>query len=749
MRITQSMSGSRWPDRARACLLQLLCLLACCAVAGSPVALADAGGRNTTWAVDPTVPGPDLPPVGRSLFDHLIALGRTDGQTTAVPFPFQALVQHVRARLEEKEYLGGTRLVMIPLGRSLQRTAAAPDFFAYPRMVFAVTGGPAVTKDDPGMLLEDRLYIGYVEKTGILEVISYNEAAGRFEFQLVEDYRAGGQPHVAYANRAVCIACHQNHAPIFSQATWGETNANGHIADLIRARRGETELSGQANIDFPDDIDKATVRASALLSAQAAWQRGCEDTRERTRAMRCRAGAFLAVLQFGLTGRRDFDSGSTAFADDFLPTFTQVWRQTWPQGMASAQSSLPDRNPFGMADSSIFGTGESPTAPTDWAAAAHVPPRLDPLLPRPPRETWRFSGALDARKFIAAWSRLFAQADFRALDGVLVQRGRGPEAARTVYRGDCTASADERQADAWNLRCKAAAGSAMGVDAALHLAGSGRSAEWLNFGPAGQVRELRLVGPSAAPSADDPAIRLSPAPHDTSARLPDGRAVEAMTLDRMPSVPSAGARAAAPLHLTVVVVDDFAPVRGAVERMIADADTPFDASALARARLMPRLLEKLGEPGRRWCCHDASALPPARTEQVEAHPAALADPLLQPFFEQCGVCHLGHGRFPPNFLTGDPDQVQRNLRQCAPRMAVRLSAWHTPAERRIKSPMPPELHIASIGLTAQRWADSHALATLRERVEGFLRSAAPVADQAGRGEPAYEALPRCLADSPP
>ena len=114
----------------------------------------------------------------------------------------------------------------------------------------------------------------------MLEVISYNEAAGRFEFQLVKDYRAGAQPKVFYANRAICISCHQNHAPIFSKAIWGESNANGRVAELLRSQRSDFKLSAQANIDFPDDIDKATVRANALVTLQTVWQQGCSDRAE-------------------------------------------------------------------------------------------------------------------------------------------------------------------------------------------------------------------------------------------------------------------------------------------------------------------------------------------------------------------------------------------------------------------------------------------------------------------------------------
>ncbi|HZP92136.1 MAG TPA: hypothetical protein VFB20_04550 [Burkholderiales bacterium] len=139
------------------------------------------------------------------------------------------------------------------------------------------------------MLLKDRLYVGYLEKTGILEVISYNEAAGRFEFQLVKDHRAGAQPKVFYANRAICISCHQNHAPIFSRAIWGETNANGLVAALLRAQRADFSSSAQANIDFPDDIDKSTVHANTLVTLQKVWRQGCSDAHDRAQSRRCRA----------------------------------------------------------------------------------------------------------------------------------------------------------------------------------------------------------------------------------------------------------------------------------------------------------------------------------------------------------------------------------------------------------------------------------------------------------------------------
>ena len=183
-------------------LLLWLCL-ACSAANAEPV-----------WVVAPGDPGPDIPPQGRSLFDHLTS----EGGRQIVPFPYEALVASLQEKLDSEDaYLGQTvKQVLIPLGRSLQREAAAPHFFASPRVVLAVDTEPATSSTDTGILLRDRLFIGYLEAANVLEVISYNEAAARFEFQVVHDYRAGGDPQVVYARRLVCTACHQNSAPIFA-----------------------------------------------------------------------------------------------------------------------------------------------------------------------------------------------------------------------------------------------------------------------------------------------------------------------------------------------------------------------------------------------------------------------------------------------------------------------------------------------------------------------------------------------------
>ena len=107
-----------------------------------------------------------------------------------VPFPFSSLVQLIGDRIDPENGVSRAKRVLMPLNRSLQRHAPKPDFFKYPRAVLAVDTEPAFSPESAGMLLKDRLYVGYQEKANTLEVISYNEAAGRFEFQVVKDYRA-------------------------------------------------------------------------------------------------------------------------------------------------------------------------------------------------------------------------------------------------------------------------------------------------------------------------------------------------------------------------------------------------------------------------------------------------------------------------------------------------------------------------------------------------------------------------------
>jgi hypothetical protein len=718
-------------------------LLALCALGlaytGKPAssATAEAAPDYESWAVDPTVPGSDLPPAGRSLFDHLIVA--LTGDADRVPFPFASLVERIDALLARGDYAGGTRITLIPMGRSLQRAAAAPDFFKFPRIVFAVTAEPAASEHDAGMLLKDRLYIGYVEKTAMLEVISYNEAAGRFEFQLVKDYRAGAQSKVFYANRAICMSCHQNHGPIFPRAIWGETNANRRLADLLHARVADFHLSRQANIDFADDIDKATLRANTLVTLQSVWQQGCADGTNRVGSQRCRAAALTAVLQYGLSGKHDFDADSPGYQRDFVRTLGKGWRERWPRGLQVAEPNLPDRNPLGGTSSSYAASGADEVA-VDRIAALHVPAALDPLNLRPAREIWQFSGAMHAQPLISGWSAFFAMDDFQTLDAYLQQHNAS--APHVVYRARCSVAWKATSGKNFMVECAGDPGASDAVHLAARFDVRGRArVEWLNFGSAGEVRELQLEGLPADQAGVRPTSFAIAQRNGLTRRLRDGRSIASIAL-RWP----ADVSIADEVTVEVTLVDDFTQVRDAIERLLAEQPSLFDSTPLARARIMPALFSELGMRSRTWCCvDDSSGIAPAATDPAEHNANAFVQEELQPFFRHCGTCHLTREAAPPNFLAGDAEQVTANLRQCAPRMLVRLAAWHTRPEQRLKSPMPPPTAILASGDAIEHWAASAELKSLRKSVEALARAQGQPTDIIQLVKDGYDALPRCLS----
>ena len=183
-----------------------------------------------TWAVDPDKPGPSQPELGRSLFDTLFA--RDDGHQ--VPFPFEALVANIQDHLETETQ---PARVLIPLGRSLQREAAAPRYFEFPRVVVAIDTEPRQQPGYAEVYLKNLLFLGYQEKANTIEVISYNDEAARFEFQTVLNYATGVTPYVTYPQRTLCTSCHQNGGPIFPEVPWSETDVSLSVSRLVEASR--------------------------------------------------------------------------------------------------------------------------------------------------------------------------------------------------------------------------------------------------------------------------------------------------------------------------------------------------------------------------------------------------------------------------------------------------------------------------------------------------------------------------------
>lgn len=324
--------------------IALAVLLASC---GRPVSRPPAPAYD--WAVDPSVPGPDLPPTGQSLFDSLT--------TDPLPFPFPKLLDQIVASIGEPVPY---ERVLIPLGRSLQRSAGAPDFFRYPRAI-------AAFDNSSNPLVKDRLFLGYHEKAAVIEILSYNEQAARFEFQLVKDYRPGGVPRVYYARRRVCTVCHQNQAPLFPRQLWDETNANYRVSALLLAeKRDYYGFPVTQSADEPYRIDLAVHRANELSTFQLLWAEAGPERR--------------AALRDAILRCRD-----TAACDP--PDLTAWWRSRWPRGIAIPNPEIADRDPLAIL--SREGPADRPGILAFLAARQkNIEPQFEPATPRPPLEIW-------------------------------------------------------------------------------------------------------------------------------------------------------------------------------------------------------------------------------------------------------------------------------------------------------------------------------------------------------------------------
>ncbi len=675
-----------------------------------------------TWVVDPAVPGPDLPPRGRSLFDLLLA---NAGVADTPPFPFTDLLALLEQQVARTPGGGSSvKKVLIPLGRSLQRNAAAPLFFDSPRVVVAVDSEP----DAPGgapLYLQDRLFLGYQAAAQVVEVISYNPSARRFEFQVVSDYGPGSKPDVRYANRAVCTSCHQNGAPIFSRPGWEETNSTPRVANALArvqpmfhgvpARRSSVDAAA---------IDNATDRANLLPAYALLWAEGCGSG---PAGASCRAQAFEAMVQLRLTAFAHFDAGSSAFRRDFAGRLLAIWAERWPGGLLIPDPDIPNR------------------APPFLTRTADVPREFDPLNPRPPAARWE-ADTLAAGRLVAGLAGVLPALDIARLDAGLFERARRLDAPRGQLAGACTlrpiGQLRDRTRVALGCRLSRPGAAEMVLDAELALDADGAvegRINWLSLADGTRFGGLVLHGGRLSRHADTLSVvlHLAQARGGLHARLADGNAIESLALAwPVPPAGSLPAGGAFDARGTLAVVYDFAAFAAALEALVGRGEQgPFGAGEFDGPALMDAVLGELGLPATGWCCGEPPGLPPARAESppdpADYEPAALAGVL-----RHCGACHRSNQPLPPGFLRGDRDRVAANLRHCAPRMFYRLSMWRVPAQAREKSPMPP-LQVAA---GQQDWAAGEALTALLDFAGSRLGKLAPADVLAAD----YETLPECL-----
>ena len=333
------------------------------ALAASLAALLGPTAGADTGAVQPT----DRPPAGTaSLFDRLV------GEAGGVPFPFERLVEAAAGYGSDA---GRPSLLLVPDGRSLVRDQTS---FEQPRVLLAAGAAPGAGAPG-GTITRHRLFIGYAEAADELEVISWNEAAGRFEFQVVGNYRAGTTPVLRYAQRGFCFTCHQSEGPLFPRRPWGETNVHGAVSGaIVRARKaypGEKYHGAplQQPLREAEIFDALVADANVLVAAQQFWRAGCGGAAGGSEE--CRRRLLTQALRFRLDPAM-FDSGD-AEAREVATLQTSLQPAG---GILVPDGRIPNRNPPIAAEHSWsvlgwFGIGS--------AAKAEIPADLDPKRPRP------------------------------------------------------------------------------------------------------------------------------------------------------------------------------------------------------------------------------------------------------------------------------------------------------------------------------------------------------------------------------
>lgn len=700
-------------------------------------------GAAPIWAVDPLDPGEDSPPAGRSLFDHLFAGEHQARGVYDIPFPFEALTAHIEQRVTGSG-LPTLKQLLIPRGRSLQRNAAAPEFDRYPRIVVAVDTQGATGAGRNALLLKDRLYLGYQERAEAIEVISYNEEAGRFEFQVVRNYAPGREPKVLYARRAVCTACHQNAGPIFAERPWSETNAEPQVAgSLVVAPGGFHGVPRRVPGEVALAIDASTDEASLHAAHQLLWREGCGGGGSgQKRAVRCRAAVLIALLQYRLTGRAGFETRSRRYREDLVPVLHHGWRSRWPDGLAIPGADLPDP-----------------------VATDAVPPALlDPLHPRPPATVWMGEHPLDTHRVVAGLAGFLTDDDVRWVDARLTEAARKPGTRREVHRARCETEVVPEQAAGRMLKFRCEGGFVMGGWLEVRQGAVAR----------GAIRHLVVPGMRSLHNLDVNAVSFQrrgsawtlrlgvlDVDHGVHARRVDGAALEEILLNLRE--PEASAGHASPRVVgrgSLTVVDDFEWMERAVDALVTGANGdgagPLSARPFRRAAVLGALAGYLGSGDTPVCCATPGLMPPLEVEPAEAAPLASAafegipPEVGDAFARYCSACHGSANPFPPNFLHGGATSVKAKMARCAPRLYVRLHAWGQPAAGRSRPPMPPASALLDHGMTPATWRTSKALATLQGYVAALVMQAGSLheAREALLGG-GYEALSTCTSAALP
>jgi len=527
------------------------------------------------WVVNPAQAGPDIPAIGQSLFSELFTIPNPSienissigNRTVRLPVPFTKLEAHLQNYFDSS-FERPIAVVLIPLGRSLQREAAAPDYFLYPRKLLAVVNDSPARNQHSTILRKNRLFIAYQEKSRQLEIISYNALAGRFEFQTVENYGVDLVPEISYANRRLCMSCHQNGAPIMAKSPWRESNFNPEVARAIATASpqdsdGLMDTMDHAVISF----DLATDYANYFSTVQFVWQNVCgvsqKNFEESLNSTHCRATLLRALLQRTLSGGIGFDE-QTLRQSGLLETSLETWNRKWPNGILIPTSDIPDLDPLDPAFNSTTLSTEQNTL-------------LNPLSKRPPRAHWKKPVFRFFEGVIERMAGFVSITETRELDSLLRKFGSFLTPVEQALDMICQVSDFEGTHSRKIMNCKPVDAS---IDASVkfQIARTGKQITDLTF------PTIRLPGTKIAWNTSVIDIKITDVANGTliqgsayntrlniSSRLSDGNQIDGITLKLEKESELAKERVKATLIFSLV--KDFSLLELALQTLVNETNS--------------------------------------------------------------------------------------------------------------------------------------------------------------------------------
>lgn len=244
------------------------------------------------------------------------------------------------------------REVLFPWGRSLQKPGSYdPNPFTFPRELIMPSAKSPVPFSSEVWDIKDKIFCGYLEPRDSIECVSQNSEMGRYEFQLIENYRSGATPTVSYVKRKTCAGCHKAQTPIFSFFPWFESDDNflvdgammlanrkskfaldenfsdgGQLIQDALYHRFTQTISERANFNGRNSkpnfdlsaagrMDRAVLRANREYESQKKWIHFCGVGKNGSK---CRANIFALAMIEILYGT--FDLTSPRVSEFFSPT---------------------------------------------------------------------------------------------------------------------------------------------------------------------------------------------------------------------------------------------------------------------------------------------------------------------------------------------------------------------------------------------------------------------------------------------